>query len=315
MLPTGRNIKADSETFEDYEKEIENMKLHGLHIDDTNSDTSEIIKSLDKARDDIESAISKYGEIVKIQTEVYRLRSDCQKEDIYKNEIPEKTEFNRRSIGLKIKYFMIPIKDLFQVYRIFIEFGLKDIKTLSEMIADSSKPWHNIPSKIRMKILNMFNERLLICTDLLDDCEPLQNTAFDALTELKAIFMELKDDEQFDNFLNKFDKFMHTQKRKINGITGKQNKRMVGFLSHFIEKKPGRHQDLYNKRQKFNEIDSTNPLENILDLWNNYTDLMDSEEDNSSSSSEAPAVSHKRKRKSRDVSHNSMLISLKFNNS
>lgn len=287
-------VATEEEIFEGYRKEIENAELHQISIDmqmeyllfgNSDSDISDVIKNLDIINDVILSAISKYGEITDIQAEVQSLYSGFRKK-FYKNRNLIEFECDRRSIGIRVCHLMLRVKELTQVYQKFIEFTLKDIKKLKEIVTDARISWENVPIERKVELIQKFSNRLMPCTNLILYSDAYQRSALNTLTGMKIILSGLNDVITFEMFINKFKNLLEKHKKEV---PWQHFKLKLESLSDKIKNTP----------------ETKDSFENYANRWK-----VREFEDNSFSviSSTFPKEPETKKRKSIDisVSHNSI---------
>lgn len=285
--------EIDYEKIERYKAEMETTRLQDIcydlrmdHLiqDHTDSNSSDLINSLEMENDSIATAIDKYDEMLIAFVKVKRLYLNYQ----YYNMT---FETNVRLINSRIDIIMSHMNELDKVYKIYIEFALSEIKRLKELVADPNVSWNQIRIDRRLKLIQEFNHRLIICTNLLKDCNTLQAPALIVLNDMAVIFNALNNNYTFTYFVKKFNELFRTQNGKI---LGKHYKRWLELLSNELNQMPGRGMEIYNKRLNFNEIHDTKPFEEFLIRWKNGAKLDESEDDSFTNVQQLPP---RRKRK------------------
>lgn len=298
--------QTDVEIFDKYKIEIEDAKLHEISYDlqmdylltdATNTDSSEIINKLNMLNDAAVSSISKYVEMQELHEVIKHLYSDYQS-TYGKNKNVNTLIYNRRSICHGIHFIMTRVNQLARIYNTFIKFILKDIKMLSELVADPSISWGSTHIERRIELIQKFNDRLIPCIDLLEDCDKLQPIVSNALTEMKATFNEMEDVKSSENFVNNFKIIISNQRAKLTGDIFKYT---LDLLSDKINKKPIKGREIYNKIQKFNEI-KDDSFKEVINDWKINRNLKELKQNPFSSTVEVPNGS--RKRKIADISVN-----------
>lgn len=267
-------IKTEEEKIEEFRIEIEGAKLNDIScdlqmeyllMDDYNSEGSEIMNNLDIANDAIQTAISKYGIMLKVKTEVNCLSAEHRK--LYNNiQSLKNLAGERRSISNRITNVIENIEELGHVYKSFIKFGLNDIKKLSEIVTDPGISWGSVHVARRIELIQTFTDRLMPCIDLLKECDILQSMALNALTEIGGIFNSFAKENSmnFGTFLKMFDEVLKNHKIMT---TKKSFHHKIYLLLNKIRKIPVDDLDIYNKRQKFNEIQDENSFVEVLNHW------------------------------------------------
>lgn len=234
--------KTEQNIVEEFKSEIENAKVNDifknlqldyLFIYDADSNSSETIKSLDIANNSTVSAIFKYGEIVRVLKNVERCFVHYQ-QAYNKNKSVKRFKRDRQELGFRISHTIRHIREFAQVYNTIIKFVLKNFKKLNEeIVADPNISWESLYIARRMKLIEIFNNRLVPCNNLFIECDDLQQIALSALTEMTVIFNDLRSDNEFRHFVKKWKKFLKDQESVLSTEKFKQK---LKFLSNKILK-------------------------------------------------------------------------------
>lgn len=267
-------LKAESEvkTIEECKKIIENARLHYvsydlqmdyLLTDNTNSDNFDVINNLQIANDAIENAIIKYGELLEAQTDAKNLYAAYQRTYNGDKSLSALLKF-RQATGTGIFNFFARTDKLAEVYGYFITFALNNIQKLSEIIYDPNISWEIVHVGHRIELIQKFNDRLISCVDLLEECNKLQPSTTNSLNEMMTIFNELKDVSMFEFFLNRMKELLENRRKELR----KEDFRFkIDLLLNKLKQIPGKGLDIYNKRQEFAEMRNSNSLAKIISRW------------------------------------------------
>lgn len=202
------------------------------------------------------NAIFKYDEMLKIQIDVKRLISHYQ--CTYK-QIPglEKLKINRISIGKNLFTIMKRSFDVSKVYGILIEFSSNVINVLIDIVNNPINSWVNVLIPHKAELIEIVNRRLIACTDMLELCNEFQPTVLNLLKSMSDIFNELE--EQVDaRKVNLFlDKCKNLISKHGKNFIGSDVMHRINILLNKVKKMPQKNQNIYKKRQNYNEEESS----------------------------------------------------------
>lgn len=278
-------METKEEIVERYKREIKeinlpeissNLQIEFMLFDDSGFDRTEIIKKIDRTNDITLNAIFKYGEMIKLQTEINYLYLEYRR-NFNKNKSLKRFEVVRRTIGTGMRYVMVRISQLIQVYKFFIEFALNVVKKLKDIIVDPNILWGSVSMDNRIELIQKFNDRLIPCMDLIEECNTLQPTSLNILTEMERIFNELKGLNTFENFMIEMNELLNRQGSEVRAD---DYKRKIDILSNKILKAQKKDLIIHSKMQKFNEINDMNSFEVALNRWKNEKNSVESTHQN-----------------------------------
>lgn len=263
------------------------LRMDYLLIDDTRFDGFNIIKNLNMVNEALMSAISKYEEMLQAKAEVQSLYSDHQR-TYYKLKGLGRFSNDRRSIGTGIYKALTRLSQVDQVYEIFIEFALKDLRKFSEVVVDPNTPWKSVTIKRQIELVQELNNRLIPCSNLLKECDVLQPTALNALNGMRTILIEMMHVGNFENFVNKFKQLLENHENEVKEANFRLR---IDLLLNRMEKIPEKGLHIYNKWKEFNEMKGKDSFEEILSRWKSKSNLQ-----------ETTSTPQSRKRKLTDIS-------------
>lgn len=258
-MPT-LEFEEDTENVEKDEKhkaEIEKANLPEISSDVKSEyeriDPSVKIDDLGVANSAILNAISKYNEMLRTQTDAKILIKNYQVK-YYKAEGFQMFSYERSIMCKRLSIVFELTYDVEEVYNIFIQFSLKVINVLTEIVNSTSNPWKNIFTPYRAELIEIVNSRLISCANLLEHCNELQQNLLNVLNPMIDIFSELEGDTDlitFKRFLHNCNNLLSEQRNSFKKFGFKHKISLLVFTK--VKSKPAKDELIYEKRRKYNE--------------------------------------------------------------
>lgn len=240
-----------------YKSEIENANLYEISTDVKSKyeliDPSVRAIDLGVLKNAVLNAISKYVEMMSIQTDVKRLIPD------YKTAFQQGLE-EFKDDGATIRNDILTIMertyDLDQAYNIFIKFSTKVIKTLVDIVDNTNNPWENVSNLHKVDLIEIINQRLIASADLLKYCNEFQQTVLNTLNSMIDALSDLKANNQVSSFQRFLDKCRSLIVKQRMNLIGNNFWNKISLLLNGATK-PQKDQDIYEKRKKYDGEESS----------------------------------------------------------